>query len=68
MSPSIKMSTCAKCQALYYVVKVESGPETVERDVMCPSCGAPLVGREGNFVLKYFMLRKAGRKKGWRRK
>jgi SPOR domain len=32
------------------------------------ACGAPLVGREGNFVLKYFMLRKAARKKGWRRR
>jgi hypothetical protein len=63
----LKMFTCPNCQALYQVVKVERGLETVDRDVAC-SCGAPLPGREGNFVLKYFMLRKAARAKGWRRR
>ena len=29
--------------------------------VNCRSCGATLAGRDGNFFLKYFMLRKAGR-------
>jgi hypothetical protein len=65
--PTVKMFTCPNCQALYQVVKVEPGQETVDREVACLSCGAPLPGREGNFVLKYFMLRKATRKKGWRR-
>jgi predicted Zn finger-like uncharacterized protein len=68
MSPSIKMFTCPKCEALYHVVKVERGLEAVDREVTCLSCGAPLPGRQGDFFLKYFMLRKAGRKKGWRRK
>jgi hypothetical protein len=68
MSPSIKMFTCPKCEALYHVVKVERGLETVDREVACLSCKAPLPGREADFVFKYFMLRKAGRKKGWRRK
>jgi hypothetical protein len=66
--PAVKMFTCPNCQALYQVVKVERGPETVDRDVTCRSRGAPLPGREGNFVLKYFMLRKAGRAKSWRRR
>jgi hypothetical protein len=66
-APTVKMFTCPNCQALYQVVKVEPGLETVDRELACLSCGAPLSGREGNFVLKYFMLRKAARKKGWRR-
>jgi len=43
------------------VVKAEPGPETVDREIVCRSCGAPLTGRDGKFVLKYFMLREAGR-------
>jgi transcription elongation factor Elf1 len=50
--------TCPNCNALYQVVKVEAGPETDNREITCRVCGAPLAGREGNFVLKYFLLRK----------
>ena len=50
---------CPNCDALYELVKMEAGPETVAREVACRSCGAPLSGMEGNFVLKYFLLRKA---------
>src|SRR5271155_594708 len=53
---------CPNCNALYQVVKAEAGPETVDREITCRACGGPLVGREGNFVLKYFLLRKAARK------
>jgi predicted Zn finger-like uncharacterized protein len=53
--------TCPNCHALYELVKAEAGPETVDREVACQSCGAPLSGMEGKFVLKYFLLRKAGR-------
>jgi hypothetical protein len=61
--PSFVSFTCPNCQALYHVVivKAERGPETVDHDLTSRSCGAPLPGREGNFVLKYFLLRKAGR-------
>jgi predicted Zn finger-like uncharacterized protein len=51
--------TCPHCQALYQVVKAEAGPETADRAAPCRSCGEPLPGREGNFVLKYFLLRYA---------
>ena len=47
---------CPNCGALYQVVKVEAGPETVDRQINCRTCGALLVGREGPFVLKYFLL------------
>jgi hypothetical protein len=57
---------CPNCDALYELVKVEAGPETVDRAIACRSCGALLSGREGKFVLKYFLLRKAARRV-WRR-
>ena len=59
--PAFITFTCPNCNALYQMVKVEAGPETVDRDVNCRSCGANLPGRDGNFVLNYFMLRKADR-------
>ena len=34
--PSFISFTCANCQALYHVVKVEAGPETTEAEVQCP--------------------------------
>jgi hypothetical protein len=49
------------CDALYQVLKVEPEPETVFQEVPCRACREPLVGREGNFVLKYFLLREAAR-------
>ena len=45
--------------AFYQVVEVEAGPETDNREIACRVCGAPLVGREGKFVLKCFLSRKA---------
>jgi predicted Zn finger-like uncharacterized protein len=58
---SIKSFTCPNCQALYQIVKVEAGPETVSQEVPCRVCGTPLAGRDGKFVLKYFLLREATR-------
>jgi hypothetical protein len=53
--------TCPNCRALYHVVKAEAGPETDSREIVCRACGRPLAGRDGGFVLKYFLLRKADR-------
>jgi hypothetical protein len=55
--------TCPNCNALYQLVKVEAGPETDNREIACPVCGAPLAGRDGKFVLKYFLLRKDTRRR-----
>jgi predicted Zn finger-like uncharacterized protein len=62
--PSSSISfTCPNCQAQYHVVKVEAGPETACHDVTCRACGvAQFPGREGEFVLKYFLLRHGGRR------
>ena len=35
---------CPNCGALYQVIKCEAG-----------TCSTPLVGRDGQFVLKYFL-------------
>jgi hypothetical protein len=54
--PSFNPFTCPNCDAYYQVVKVEAGPETDNREIVCRACA--LAGREGKFVLKYFLLRK----------
>jgi len=54
----------ARIATLYHIVKVEAGPETVVQEVPCRVCAEPLVGREGNCVLKYFLLREAARVQG----
>src|SRR5262249_42242732 len=56
--PAFNPFTCPNCGAYYQVVKVEAGPETTDREITCQVCGGSLVGREGKFVLKYFLVRK----------
>jgi hypothetical protein len=63
MSSRFNTFTCPNCVALYQIVKVEAGPETVFREIACCVCGGPLAPREGEFVLKYFLLRKAARRR-----
>ena len=60
-APSFISFTCPNCRALYQLVKVDAGPETVDQEVACRVCGAPFPGRENGFVLKYFLLRKVAR-------
>jgi hypothetical protein len=55
--------TCPNCHAFYQVVKVEAGPETKGHEIACRVCGVPLAGREGKYVLKYFLLREGIRRK-----
>jgi hypothetical protein len=52
---------CAVCDALYQVSKTEGEDKAADLEVTCLACGAPFPAREGKFVLKYFMLRKAAR-------
>ncbi len=51
---------CPQCGAIYQVIKTEAGPETVDSQIACRSCGAPLPGREGSLILKYFLVWNAG--------
>ena len=57
---------CPNCEALYHIVKVEAGPEPAGSEMTCRACGGPLHGRDGKFVVKYFLLRKAGRVRKWK--
>ena len=60
---SFSFFTCANCGALYQVVRGgEAGPESVNGEITCRSCGAPMPGRDGPFVIKYFHLRGAARR------
>jgi hypothetical protein len=52
---------CAVCDAMYQVSKTEGEDEATDPEITCLVCGAPFPAREGKFVLKYFMLRKAAR-------
>ena len=45
---------------LYHLVKAQAGPEFVDGEIGCCHCGEPLPGREGQYVLKYFLLRDTG--------
>jgi predicted RNA-binding Zn-ribbon protein involved in translation (DUF1610 family) len=48
---------CPNCAAKYEVVRVEAGQgATTDREITCVSCGGPLHGREGPFLLKYFLV------------
>jgi predicted Zn finger-like uncharacterized protein len=67
MATAKLLFNCPNCNALYHIVKVEAGPETGSREVVCRTCGGPLPAREGKFVVKYFLLRKAGRIQKWKR-
>jgi predicted Zn finger-like uncharacterized protein len=39
---------CPNCGALYQVVKVQAGRETVDRQINCRTCGALLVVGKGH--------------------
>ena len=49
-------TSCPHCGAAYKVVQIEAPSDPVE--ITCKSCGGPLAGREGRFLLKYFLVDK----------
>jgi hypothetical protein len=53
---------CPNCAATYRLVKVEAPGPTTDREIVCIVCGGPLHGRQGKFLLKYFLVerRRAG--------
>jgi len=65
---AVPLFRCKSCFALYQVVKARAGAEIVDLEVACRVgdaplfvCNGPLVAHEGQFVLKYFLLREASR-------
>ena len=55
-APASLRANCPHCGAAYKVVQIEAPSDPVE--VTCRSCGGPLQGREGRFLLKYFLVDK----------
>jgi hypothetical protein len=51
---------CPNCAAKYKLVWVEAPPRP-DREISCVSCGGPLRGRQGSFVLKYFLVERPKR-------
>jgi hypothetical protein len=49
--------TCTNCGAHYKVIRVEGASATDTRELTCIRCDARLDAREGEFVLKYFLMR-----------
>ena len=47
---------CPNCNAAYRLVRAEGDPHANYREITCRTCGAPLSGREGRFILKYFLV------------
>ena len=47
---------CPNCGAKYKLIRVEAEPQSLDRQITCRSCGAPLHGREGAIALKYFLV------------
>jgi hypothetical protein len=53
---------CPNCDALYKLVRMDAPPSSKEREITCRRCGAPLRGREGAFILKFFLVKNATRR------
>ena len=47
---------CRQCDADYELVRMAVPAERHEREIACLCCGAPLQGRQGDYVLKYFLV------------
>lgn len=47
---------CPHCKAKYDVVRMEALQVEADIEITCISCGGPLTGREGPFLLKYFLM------------
>ena len=53
---------CPNCGAQYKLVRVETNETLPDQQLACRKCGGPLHGRQGRFVLKYFLVDRAGRR------
>ena len=60
--PPVAQFNCPNCNAKYKVVRVDADPITPDGVITCRRCDAPLQGREGALVLKYFFVGPLGSK------
>jgi predicted RNA-binding Zn-ribbon protein involved in translation (DUF1610 family) len=54
--PAASPFYCPDCKTKYQIVRMESPSIGVDDKIACISCGEPLSGREGAFILKYFLV------------
>ena len=47
---------CPQCQARYKIVRVDAGPQPVNRPLYCKVCRWPFVSTDGEDILKYFLI------------
>jgi hypothetical protein len=52
---------CPTCNGRYKLVRAEADSRSFNGTIECYYCGGPLIGREGKFVLKYFVADKPRR-------
>jgi len=48
--------TCPQCESRYRLVRAKAGPGTSDQPVHCVVCGHALAPRDGEYVLKYFLI------------
>jgi hypothetical protein len=53
---------CPHCQAEYKLVRVDAPVVESTQEIFCRSCDGPLQGRQGRFILKYFLVSKRRRR------
>jgi hypothetical protein len=58
---SIDTFMCPTCGAAYRLIRVLADPALADCEIACRNCGAALLGREGDQVLKYFMINQPGK-------
>ena len=47
---------CPECKAKYELVRMEFPADGADPKILCIGCGTLLPGREGAFILKYFLV------------
>jgi predicted RNA-binding Zn-ribbon protein involved in translation (DUF1610 family) len=47
---------CPNCGARYTLLRVEAEGAEPAGEIACRSCGGPLQGYDGQFILKYFLV------------
>jgi hypothetical protein len=55
-TPPPEPFACPTCGVRYKLVRADADEASASNQLLCRSCGGPLNGREGRFVLKYFLV------------
>jgi hypothetical protein len=51
-----ELFNCPNCNSQYKLVRAEADHVASYGPIECYHCGGPLNGREGQFILKYFLV------------